>query len=122
MRFYSLYNHSDRPDLSEEYEKARKIGSLGIGTEHLFFRVRLKTYFVPYADITRCYRRVLLVQARMCCGRGELQMEDLVIHNEEGELAQIPLPDTRAAKEVMRLLGTRIPGADFSAPPAAAQE
>ena len=121
MKFYSLNKDSDRPDLSEEYAASRRIGSLGIGTEHLFFRLRLKTFFIPYTDIKRCYRRVLLVPARMCCGRGELQMENLVLHNDEGEFAQIPLPDTRAAKEVMRQLETRIPGAVFSAPPSTTQ-
>ena len=70
MKFYSLYEYTDAPDLTEEYSSARRIGSLGIGTEHLFFRLRLKTYFIPYTDIKRCYRRVLLVPARMCCGRG----------------------------------------------------
>ena len=121
MKFYSLLNASDRPDLSGEYAQARRIGNLAVGSEHLFFRYRLKTFFVPYADIRRCYRRVLLVPATMCCGKGELQAENLVLHNETGEFAQIPLPDTRAAREIMRLLKERIPGAVFSSPEKEAQ-
>ena len=58
----------------------------------------------------------LLYSVRQDCGRGELQVENLVLHGEEGELVQIPLPGTRAAKELMRELQPRIPGCIFAAP------
>ena len=116
MKFYPLLPGMQAADLTEEYRASREIGSIRIGREHFFFRLRLKVYYIPYGRIRRCYRRVLLVPATVCCGRGELQVENLVLHGEEGELAQIPLPGTRAAKELMRELQPRIPGCIFAAP------
>lgn len=119
MKFYPLLPGMPTVDLTEEYRASREIGSIRIGSEHLFFRLRLKVCYIPYGKIRRCYRRVLLIPATVCCGKGELQAENLVVHGEEGELAQIPLPSTRAAKELMRELQSRIPGCIFAAPPAA---
>ena len=116
MRFNSLCPEVDTSDLTEEYKAARTIGSIRIGENNLFFKLRLKVYFVPYDLIRRCYRRVLLVPATVCCGKGELHVENLVLCTQEGEIAQIPLPGTREAKEVMRELQMRIHDCIFAAP------
>lgn len=116
MKFHPLCPGTATTDLTEEYKGARAIGSLRIGEKNLFCRLRLKVYYIPYELICRCYRRVLLVPATVCCGKGELQVENLVICTREGEIAQLPLPGTREAKEVMRELKTRIRGCIFTAP------
>ena len=79
MKFYPLLPGMQTADLTEEYRASREIGSIRIGREHFFFRLRLKVYYIPYGRIRRCYRRVLLVPATVCCGRGELQVENLVL-------------------------------------------
>ena len=117
MKLYSLSSEPTKdPALLEEYQQAREIGVVRIGEQTLFFRVRLRIYYVPYADIRRCFRRVFVVPANVCCGKGNLEMENLVICGEEGELAQIQLPGTRAAKELMKELHRRMPHVDFSSP------
>ena len=69
MKFYPLREVCDDPSLLEEdYRSAREIGVIRTGKEFLFFRVRLRHHYMPYAGITRCFRRVLLVPASMCCG------------------------------------------------------
>ena len=88
------------------------------GAGHLFFRAKLKHYYIPYTQIYRCFRRIMAVPAKMCCGRGEFEMENLVIcGNGDVELAQIQLPGKRAAQELMKELKFRMPNGNFSVPP-----
>ena len=125
--------------LTEAYKAGHAVGVLRVGSEHLFFRVGLKNYAVPYAEITRCFRRVMQVPARMCCGKGNFQVENLVICGRaedadetadvaaagaaaaietlpEVELAQIQLPGAKAAKLVLEELKVKLPHAAFGAP------
>ena len=115
----------DTAALTDEYKEARQIGVIRIGQTCLFFRVRMKTYYIPYSEVTRCFRRVMLVPARMCCGRGDLSIENLVIcggadeNGQEKELAQIELPGDKAAKILMEELKQKMPGIPFVCPPKA---
>lgn len=97
--------------LAAEYDEGREIGVVRLGREHLFFRRRWRIYYIAYDEIARCFRRVVAVQAKMCCGKGELQMEYLVVCDEEKELAVIQLPGTRAAEALMEEMISRTPNA-----------
>ena len=121
MRFYPLAG-GDAPGagLREEYENARDIGGVRFGAERLYLRKGLKIGHILYADIRRCYRRVLVVPMRMCCGKGDMEMENLVVEGSEGELAEVRLPDGRAARAVMQELGKKLPGEYLGCPPKAA--
>lgn len=117
MKFYPLKEACGDPSrLLEDYKSAREIGVIRTGKEFLFFRAALKHYYIAYGGITRCFRRALLVPAAMCCGRGDLQIDHLVVCRGDEELAVIQLPGTRAARELMKELKLRMPDADFSVP------
>lgn len=117
MKFFPLVTEvDDAPSLTSEYNAAREIGKLRLGELRLFFRDRRKVYYIPYKDVRRCFRRVQLVPARMCCGKGDFEIENLVICGERGELCQIQLPGTRAAKILMEELERLIPEAEFGRP------
>ncbi|MCD7844556.1 MAG: hypothetical protein LUG57_01600 [Oscillospiraceae bacterium] len=121
MKFYSLTNASgeaDPKELASEYEGAREIGKLRLGELRLYFKQGRKVYYIPYSAVCRCFRRVQLVQAKLCCGKGNLEIENLVICGAEGELAQVQLPGTKAAKVLMTELERLIPEAEFGKPPA----
>ena len=102
--------------LASEYKAARAIGKIRMGELRLYFRAGLKIYFIPYRDIRRCFRRVQLIPAKMCCGRGDLEIESLVVCGDSGELAQIQLPGARAARFLMQELQERVPEAEFGKP------
>ena len=123
--------------LTDAYKAGHAVGVLRMGNDHLFFRAGLKYYAIPYTDITRCFRRVMQVPARMCCGKGNFQIENLVVcgaadaapdsstdaadgrnadRTAEVELAQIQLPGVKAARLLMEELKEKIPHAAFSAP------
>ena len=117
MKFYPVKTLiEDSASLEEDYRSARAFGLLRAGSSGIFFRVRLKTYYIPYSDIRRAFRRVMSVPARMCCGRGNFEIEHLVVCDEEKELAVIQLPDTKAARILMELLREKMPDASFAAP------
>ena len=124
MRFYSLTGDQVEQDqLDSEYKTAQEIGKVKMGELRLFFRAGIKTYYIPYHSIHRLFRRVLAVPAKMCCGRGEFEIENLVICGEQDqELAQIQLPGKKAAQILMEELKQRVPEAEFGRPAAAAPE
>ena len=97
--------------MQEEYRRAREIGTLRLGEKRLYFRTGLKAYCIPYDNIRRYFRRVMQVPAKLCCGKGNFEIENLVICGDGGELAQIQLPGTKAAKIVMECLGELAPNA-----------
>lgn len=123
MRFYSLTNDAcDSTLLEPDYKSAREIGKLRLGSDGLFVKSGFRVYYIPYGRIKRCFRRVMMVPAKLCCGKGELAVENLIICDEAKELASVSLPGTRAAKALMEELKQRIPGAEFKCPAASAEE
>lgn len=116
MRFYSLEQTQavERQELAQDYKESREIGIVRIGKERLYFRRMRKIYYIPYADIRRCFRRVMLVPAKLCCGRGDLEVENLVICTDRGEAAQIQLPGAKAGKILLEELKKRLPDAEFT--------
>ena len=118
MNFLPLVPGEDnREELRSEYRTAREIGRVRLGGQRMYLRSGFKTYYIPYRAIRRCFRRVQLIPAKMCCGRGDLEVENLVVCGEgDAELMQVQLPGTRAAKLLMEELKARVPGAAFGKP------
>lgn len=119
MKFYPLIENAPGADaaaLGSEYRAAREIGKVRMGELNLFIRSGLKTYYIPYRDVRRCFRRVMLIPAKMCCGKGDFELENLVICGDAGELAQVQLPGERAGKILFEELKQRIPEAEFGKP------
>ena len=103
-------------DAAREYREARAVGGVRVGRAHLFFRAGLRTYAVPWPEISRCYRRVMRVPMKMCCGSGNLDVESLVVEGASGEQASIQLPGTRAARALIDMIRETAPGVDTAAP------
>ena len=110
--------------LTKEYRAAHAVGVFRVGSDHLFFRAGLKYYAIPCAAVTRFFRRVQQVPAKMCCGQGNFQIESLVLcgransaDGPETELAQIQLPGVKAARLLMEELQEKLPHAAFGVAP-----
>ncbi len=117
MKFEPLASvTADKDALTSEYKAAREIGKLRIGELHLFVRTGLSAHYIPYRDVRRVFRRVQLIPAKMCCGSGAFELENLVVCGEAGELCQVQLPGARAAVAVMEELKRRVPEAEFGKP------
>ena len=119
MKFNALTQTTPAEGLLEaEYRSGREIGVITLGETCLFFKKGRKVFYLPYADITRAFRRVQMVPARMCCGKGDLTVENIVICDSTGELAMIQMPGERAAKGVMDELAAKAPQAELRRPSA----
>lgn len=117
MKFIALQTESAAPEkavLEQEYESAVDFTPAKIGETRFFFRVGRKVYYISLESITRCFRRVELVSARMgCCNQG-LPMESVVVCGEgEKELAQIRLASERMGKALLSALETACPNAQI---------
>ena len=116
MKFTPLLKEAaaDASALSQEYAEAEEFAPAKLGAAHFFFKVGRKVYYLPLAAITRCFRRVELVNARMgCCNQG-LPMESIVVCGaEEQELAQIRFGSERMSKALLAALEKACPQAKF---------
>lgn len=118
MKFYSIEcKNEDSQVLAQEYKSGHEIGVIRLGETCLFFKKGFKTYFISYSDLSRVYRRVLLVPAKMCCGSGDLAVENLVIHNsKDEEVAVIRMPGEKASKILLEELKQKSPNSIFVCP------
>ncbi|MBQ4650374.1 MAG: hypothetical protein IJB73_06690 [Firmicutes bacterium] len=117
MKFYPIVSGADESILAGEYKDGRKIGSVTLGDTCLFFKVKLKVNYIPYTDIHRAFRRVQLVQTKMCCGKGDLEIENIVLcDKDDAELVQIQLPGARAGVIMLEELTARGPHIQIGKP------
>ena len=57
MKFQALTSVTvDKNLLVTEYKSGREIGIVKLGETCLFFRKKLKIYYIPYTAINRCFR------------------------------------------------------------------
>ncbi len=119
MKFYPMIDVSfDTNVLPNDYKAAREIGKARLGEECLYVREKMKTYYVPYSALTRVFRRVVSIRATMCCGKGNLEIEHVVVCTERGETAQIQMPGERAGKILLEELSKKAPQAAIGKPEA----
>ena len=116
MKFYTLASELASEVVVAGYKEGREIGKARLGDKCLYFRDKMKVYYIPYEDITRVFRRVLLIPAKMCCGKGDFEVENMVVCTAEGEKAQIQLPGERAGKIMLQELARLAPHAEVGKP------
>lgn len=105
---------ASRKELKTDYKTAKVIGVVRLGQDYFFFRRGLKIYYITYEVIVKCFRRVLVIPAGN--SGSSMKLETLVIADESGELAQIQVPGTEAAKSLMDAMKEKLPHADFTGP------
>lgn len=116
MKYYPVTTAAPDGALKSDCDAGRVIGNVHLGNTYLFFKEKRKLYYIPYNDITRVFRRVMLVQTKMCCGKGNLEVENLVICGAAGELAQVQLPGARAGKILLEEIAKRVPHVQIGKP------
>ena len=128
MKFYEIEGGTegpvDRKALKAEYQDARVVGPVRVGMRHFFCKSRSRVFYIRYHEITRCFRRVQLVDARLCCGRGSLHIENFVLCTgpDEKEVLQARLPGERAGKVLLETMEEYCPDAQIGAPEKKAEE
>ena len=107
-------NVRERKALRAEYKDAKTVGVIRLGETTFFFRRGIKIFYVAYEDIAKCFRRVMLITASS--DKGNMKLETLVIADDEKELAQIQVPGTDAAKQLIEEMRVKMPHGDFTGP------
>lgn len=116
MGFKPLTEACDTSKLKEEFKNSYKIGLINLGEEHFFFKSGFRRFYIPYSGIQRCFRRVMLLPyGRKKDGRN-IEMEYAVLMHEGKELAQIQLPGTKAAQELLEKVHEKAPDAKLECP------
>lgn len=115
MKFIPLQGQepaADKAALEREYDNAADFMPARIGEKFFFFKAGRRVYYVALADVTRCFRRVELVSARMGCCNQSLPMESVVLFGAgEQEIAQIRLASERMGKALLSALEKACPNA-----------
>ena len=100
MRFKGLKGSKEQSDvLKADYDSAVKEGIIALGNSHLFFRKFFKTYYVSYSDLSAAYRRVYMMS-----GKSGMTAEFLVLVSGDTEIANIGVPGTKKAKEILEII------------------
>lgn len=107
-------NAVDRKILAAEYKSAKVIGVVRLGSSFFFFRRGFQVFYVAYEEMTRCFRRVLLIP--VAGGKKNMRLETLVIADKKGELAQIQIPGADAARALLEELKAKASHVDFTCP------
>lgn len=123
MKFYQLDSVvPEKESLISDYKNGHDIGIITLGEKCLFFKRYFKVFYIPYSDLKRAYRRVLLVPAKMCCASGDLPVESLVIHNsKDEEIAVVSVPGGNAGPLLIKELGEKSPDTITVCPPKPAE-
>ena len=111
MKFNSLIGSVEQNDvLKSDYEAGTKVGIISLGNSHLFFRKFFKTYYISYSDLNAAYRRVYMMSGR----KNNLTAEYLVLVSNGTEIANIGLPGTKNAKELLEIIKEKAPHIETS--------
>lgn len=97
-----IYQKQTSEALDQEFQQAVKYGKIKLGKDHLFWKKGLKWYVVPLDDAERAYRRVEGVNAKMCCGRADFDIQKLVLLLKDGSRLELLIGDAMP-KEAERL-------------------
>lgn len=100
MRFFDLTKTGlcpNKEQLKNEYQNSHHIGVVSVGDSCLFVKKGFKQYFIPYTHLSRAFRRVMLVPAKMCCATGELEVESVVLCTKTASESTKPVSDTTGA-------------------------
>ena len=100
--------------LKAEYAAAEDFTPARLGEKHLFFRTGLRMSYLPLSAVTRVFRRVEFIGARVGCCENGIPMESIVLCGEgERELVQIRLQSERMSTALLEALEHACPNAEI---------
>lgn len=80
MKFRSFTGQdSPEQEVQQDFERAVKQENVRLGDTFLFLNHMLYTEYLPYAAITRAFRRIEEVNGRLCCGNTSYEIHEVAI-------------------------------------------
>ena len=77
--------------------------------KELEYKKGLKSYKLPYPEISKAYLRIEEVKGRLCCGVANFDLYFLMLQTKEGELLKLEVPSKETAKEMLDELEAKNP-------------
>lgn len=74
-----VYHHGKNTALDAEFTSAAPYGKIKLGKDVIFWKVTLRWFALPLEKVQRVYRRVEEVNAKMCCGRANFDIQKLML-------------------------------------------
>lgn len=100
-----LYVKGHNPALDADFSEAVAYGKVKPGKTAVFWKSGFRWYTMPISDVQRVFRRVELIEGRLCCGGRTLWVEWLVLILNDGSELVIHIGE-QIRKEAEALLQT----------------
>ena len=93
-----VYKKGINPALDAQFSSAGKYGWVKAGQTAVFWKNGLRWHVISLSEADRIFRRVVPVDAKLCCGRQSFIMEYLVIIRKDGSELELYIGDDMEKK------------------------
>ena len=100
-----LYIRGTDAGRDREFSSAKPYGRAKLGESWLFWKKGFKWYCVEFAQAVRVFRRVAEVDARVCCGNANFDIQMLVFIMFDGTELEAIIGDSLLRREAEALYG-----------------
>ena len=104
------------PELTQDYQAARRFGKLRVGTHGVYFRDGLRLRHVGYGEMERVVLRIEKIQSRTCCSGVAYPVCHLIFVVGARELDRCLSEDRSAMEEAVRAIRAQAPTIPVDAP------
>ena len=80
-----VYRKKEDAHADQEFAQASQYGKVKIGKDLIFWKKGLKWNVTDLDGVTRAFRRIEAVDAKMCCGNVNFDVQKLVLVRKDGE-------------------------------------
>ena len=109
-RFSTQLGTMESPELSADYESAKKFDKLRVGKLGVYFRDGLRLRYVSYSDADRVFIREREVNGKLCCGSTSFSYFSMVFRRDGKEFADVLSEDEKAMKQALEEIKLMAPG------------
>lgn len=78
------YKKKISAELDREFQEARQLGLVKVGSVNLFWRNKLRWFYLPAAEITQAYRRIEQVESHTSCCETDFSIHRLILMLKDG--------------------------------------
>lgn len=96
------YIRGEDAALDQAFDSAAAYGKVRLGKEALFWKSGLRWYTLALSRVRRAYRRVEIVNGRLCCGGASFDIQSLVLVLDDGSSREIVIGDNEIGDSLKR--------------------
>lgn len=115
-----IYRKGDSPEKDQEFLQAAPYGGVKAGEKYMFWKKGFRWYVVEMDRVQRIYRRVEVVDTKMCCGNVNFDIQKLIFLLEDQSSLELLIGEgmLKEAEILYRELQERYPQIQYGKPKA----